>query len=86
MFGYSCSFVNGYFFAGMHEDNIVVRLMGTGKGMKDWWIIPAPFTKSGAKLAALLLDAFQEVRKLPPKPAKKRKAATATRSQAKRRS
>lgn len=26
MFGYPCSFVNGHFFAGLHEDRVVIRL------------------------------------------------------------
>ena len=29
MFGYPCSFVNGWFFAGLHEENVVIRLTNT---------------------------------------------------------
>ncbi|MFN0063820.1 MAG: TfoX/Sxy family protein [Myxococcaceae bacterium] len=86
MFGYPCCFVNGNFFAGMHEDNVVVRLpnnlrdrfpalaeakvfdpMRTGKGMKDWWLIPPEVVKSDAKLTQLMAETFAQVVKLPPK-------------------
>jgi TfoX/Sxy family transcriptional regulator of competence genes len=86
MFGNPVCFVNGYFFAGLHNDSFVVRLpgslrekfsvlrgaevfdpMGTGKGMKDWWLIPAAISESDAELAELLAGAFTEVVKLPPK-------------------
>lgn len=89
MFGYPACFVNGYFFVGMHNDNMVVRLpgdlkskfpelaraeifdpMGTGKGMKDWWIIPRTITRDDARLADFFEATFAEVRQLPPKAAK----------------
>ena len=96
MFGYPACFVNGHFFTGLHERNVVIRLpgglsekfpalrgagvfdpMGTGKGMKDWWIVPAAIGGSEAKLAKLLADAFEEVSRLPPKEKKPKKASKA---------
>lgn len=93
MFGYPACFVNGSFFVGLHNENIVVRLpgglksrfpelaraevfdpMGTGRGMKDWWIIPAAIAGDDARLAAFFAAAFAEVRQLPPKEKKPRKA------------
>lgn len=86
MFGYPACFVNGNFFAGMHNDSYVVRLpgglrekfaalasaevfdpMGTGKGMKDWWLIPAQVSDSEAALTELLAGTFDEVINLPPR-------------------
>ncbi|MBM3503710.1 MAG: TfoX/Sxy family protein [Alphaproteobacteria bacterium] len=32
MFGYPCSFVNGNFFTGLHQENVVVRLPGDARG------------------------------------------------------
>lgn len=97
MFGYPACFVNGNFFAGLHEDNVVLRLPGdikpkfaeltqaagfdpmqTGKGMKDWWIVPAAIASDAAALARLLSITFEEVRKLPPKAAKPARKRTAT--------
>jgi hypothetical protein len=48
--------------------------MGTGKSMKDWWIIPPALARSQGRLAAFFASAFDEVRRLPPK-VKKTKAA-----------
>jgi hypothetical protein len=98
MFGYPACFVNGNFFVGMHNDNVVVRLpgglkgkfpelakaeifdpMGTGKGMKDWWIIPAAIARNDARLASFFAATFAEVRQLPPKEKKSKKAARKTR-------
>jgi TfoX/Sxy family transcriptional regulator of competence genes len=86
MFGYPACFVNGHFFAGLHEENFVIRLpsaekqtipelsiakifdpMGSGKGMKDWWIIPSAISGEPASLKALLSDAFAKISVLPPK-------------------
>mgnify|MGYP001442405731 CR=1 FL=1 len=87
MFGYPACFVNGHFFAGMHEgDTIVIRLPGelvqefsvlakatgfdpmrNGKGMKDWYVIPTAVTARESTLASLLADAFEHIRRLPPK-------------------
>lgn len=94
MFGYPACFVNGNFFAGMHNDSYVVRLpgglrekfaalasaevfdpMGTGKGMKDWWLIPAQVSDSEAALTELLAGTFDEVINLPPKEPKTRGAS-----------
>lgn len=98
MFGYPASFVNGNFFTGLFEDDVVARLpggikdrlagleraqgfnpMGKGAGMKDWWVIPPAISTNLPRLAELLANAFEEVRRLPAKaPAKaKRKAAGA---------
>lgn len=56
--------------------------MGTGKGMKDWWIIPTPVTRDAGRLGRFLAAAFVEVQKLPakekkPKAAKKAPARSA---------
>ena len=102
MFGYPACFVNGNFFVGMHNDNVVVRLPGdlkskfpelaraeifdpmeTGKGMKDWWIIPPAITRSDAKLADFFDATFAEVRQLPPKEKKSKAVKSATAKTAK---
>jgi TfoX/Sxy family transcriptional regulator of competence genes len=86
MFGNPVCFVNGHFFAGLHNDRFVVRLpgsmrakfavlrgaevfdpLGTGSGMKDWWLIPAAVSDNDARLRELLAGAFEEVVKLPAK-------------------
>jgi hypothetical protein len=41
--------------------------MGTGKGMKDWWVLPTRLTRSTASLAAFFEKTFAEVRQLAPK-------------------
>lgn len=106
MFGYPACFVNGHFFTGLHEDNVVLRLPGnlkpklggladacvfdpmrTGRGMKDWWVIPPAIARDNQALTRLLGAAFIEIDKLPPKiPAPKRadKAAPARSSRTSR--
>ena len=32
MFGYPCAFVNGHMFAGLHQENLIVRLDERGRG------------------------------------------------------
>lgn len=52
--------------------------MGSGKGMKDWWVIPPAIAGDEKKLSGFFSAAFAKVRKLPAKPAKtnaKKKAA-----------
>ncbi len=44
--------------------------MGTGTGMKDWWIIPPATAQDDQRLARFLAAAFVEVHKLPAKPPK----------------
>lgn len=41
--------------------------MGTGKGMKDWWIVPPEVTGDVERLARFFAAAFTEVQKLPAK-------------------
>ncbi len=41
--------------------------MGTGKGMKDWWIVPPTLTGDVRRLATFFAAAFTEVQKLPAK-------------------
>jgi TfoX N-terminal domain len=48
--------------------------MGTGKGMKDWYEIPAEVASDDGRLADLLAAAVEEVAKLPPKEPKPRSA------------
>lgn len=91
MFGYPACFVNGHFFAGLHQQNIVVRLpgdirdrfgdlaaaegfdaRGTGRPMKDWYVIPAEVRDDPARLTNLLDGTFAEVLQLPPKEPKPR--------------
>jgi TfoX/Sxy family transcriptional regulator of competence genes len=86
MFGYPSAFVHGNYFAGLYEENVVLRLpeplrdklptlapatvfdpMGTGRGMKDWLVIPAKIASSPQWLAALLESALPLVASLPPK-------------------
>jgi TfoX/Sxy family transcriptional regulator of competence genes len=86
MFGYPACFVNGNFFVGLHEENVVLRLPGalkakfpelagahhfdprnTGKGMKDWWVVPQVIARDATRLAQFFEAAFAEVRQLPPK-------------------
>jgi TfoX N-terminal domain len=92
MFGYPAGFVNGNLFAGLHEQNVVVRLpgglparlreladaavfdpMGTGKGMKDWWVVPPAIARERRALARALAAVFAAVSKLPPKAKSKAK-------------
>src|SRR5436309_308701 len=35
--------------------------MGTGTGMKDWWIVPPPVTRDAGRLGRFLAAAFAEV-------------------------
>ncbi|HRF49449.1 MAG TPA: TfoX/Sxy family protein [Anaerolineales bacterium] len=91
MFGYPACFVNGYFFVGLHNENVIVRLpgelkdrrpelagaarfdpMGTGKGLKDWWLIPESIAENGQRLTAFFAATFSDVRALPPKAPKSR--------------
>jgi hypothetical protein len=86
MFGFPACFVNGNYFAGLHQEAFVIRLpaplkdrfselagseqfdpRATGKGMKDWWLIPPDVVEDETRLTALLHSAFEDVRKLPPK-------------------
>lgn len=86
MFGYAAAFVNGHYFAGLHEDDVIVRLpggrrdrlpalagaapfdpRGTGRGMRDWWIVPAAVAGDAGRLRQLLAAALAEVVALPPK-------------------
>jgi TfoX/Sxy family transcriptional regulator of competence genes len=92
MFGYPACFVNGNYFSGLYQDQVVVRLpggmrdrfteladappfdpMGTGKGMKDWYRVPAEIADDDARLADFLEAAIVEVAELPPKERKKRR-------------
>lgn len=41
--------------------------MGTGKGMKDWWVVPPAITGDAARLTQFFTAAFAEVQQLPPK-------------------
>jgi hypothetical protein len=96
MFGYPAAFVHGNYFAGLHEQNVVVRLpallrqklpeladatvfdpMGTGKGMKDWFVVPTAIAASPTRLAALLEAALPLVAALPPKAKKSAKRRSA---------
>lgn len=98
MFGYPACFVNGNFFVGLHEENVVLRLPGalkdrfselagahhfdpknTGKGMKDWWVVPQVTARDAMRLGQFLEAAYTEVRRLPPK-APKAARRTATRA------
>ena len=86
MFGYPACFVNGNFFVGLHEENVVLRLPGalkdkfpelaaahhfdprsTGKGMKDWWVVPQVIARDAMRLGQFFEAAYAEVRRLPPK-------------------
>lgn len=89
MFGYRAAFVNGNFFTGLFEDDVVMRLPGGikdrlpalakaegfnpmgAKPMKDWCVVPAAISSQEGRLAELLAAAFEEVRRLPAKVAKK---------------
>lgn len=101
MFGYPASFVNGYFFVGLHNDDVIVRLpgelkerfpelagaahfdpMGTGKGMKEWWLIPSSITSDENALKAFFEATFAEVQQLPPKPSKPKSSARRSRKKA----
>lgn len=46
--------------------------MGTGKGMKDWWIVPPELTGDVQRMARFFAAAFMEVQKLPAKERKLR--------------
>ena len=46
--------------------------MGEGKGMKDWWTVPADIVADAAKLEDFLAATFIEVHQLPPKAPKKK--------------
>lgn len=48
--------------------------MGTGKGMKDWYVVPRGISAKLPPLAELLAAAFEEVRRLPAKVPKKKSA------------
>ena len=47
--------------------------MGTGKGLKDWWLLPADIADDAQKLKTFFAATFVEVRALPPKAPKARK-------------
>jgi TfoX/Sxy family transcriptional regulator of competence genes len=49
--------------------------MGTGKGMKDWLVIPSAVAANPKRLAALLSGALSLVSALPPKAKKPRRRA-----------
>lgn len=49
--------------------------MGTGKGMKGWWLIPDPIANDRQRLAALFAATFVDVRGLQPKAPKSRKSS-----------
>ena len=44
--------------------------MGTGKGMKDWWLLPASIAGDTHRLTDFFAAAFVEVQALPPKMSK----------------
>jgi TfoX N-terminal domain len=94
MFGYPAIFVRGNYFAGLFEENVVLRLPGplrsklpeianaavfdpmrTGKGMKDWLVVPPKVASDPHALAALLEVALPLVATLPPKAKKPGKRA-----------
>lgn len=52
--------------------------MGTGRGMKDWYEIPADIVADERRLADLLAATIEEVAKLPPKQPKPRRARKRT--------
>ena len=93
MFGYPACFVNGNYFAGLHEQRVVIKLpgdscnvapeladapsfdpRGTGRGMKDWYVIPAEIAADDQRLADLLAVTIVEVAKLPPKHVRQRRS------------
>ncbi len=99
MFGYPACFVNGNFFVGLHEENVVLRLPGalkdkfpelagahrfdprnTGKGMKNWWVLPQVIARDAMRLGQFFDAAFGEVRQLPPKPSKPARARKSKRA------
>jgi hypothetical protein len=41
--------------------------VGTGKGMKDWWVVPDAISQESDRLASILNLTFLEVKKLPAK-------------------
>lgn len=41
--------------------------MGTGKGMKDWWLLPASVADDAQRLTAFFAATFVDVLALPPK-------------------
>lgn len=49
--------------------------MGTGKGMKDWWLLPASIADDAQKLQAFFAATFVDVCALPPKAPKSIKSS-----------
>jgi TfoX/Sxy family transcriptional regulator of competence genes len=87
MFGYSAAFVNGNMFAGLHQENVVVRLSEEGQararaagaasfapmGRAMLNYVALPQSLSSNALAAWLEEAFRYTAALPLKEAKPRK-------------
>jgi TfoX/Sxy family transcriptional regulator of competence genes len=76
MFGYPSAFVHGNYFAGLYEENVVLRLPEPLRDklptlapatVFDWLVIPAKMASSPQWLAALLESALPLVASLPPK-------------------
>ena len=58
--------------------------MRTGKGMKDWWLVPSAVHEDPKRLASFLRAAFEVVRTLPAKAPKKKAAPKAAPARAKK--
>ena len=90
MFGYPAGFVNGNMFAGVFQDQIVVRLPEAkradltkaggqpfapmGRAMREYVVVPPSFHENRAALGRWLTEAFRFGLALPVKEPKPRKA------------
>jgi TfoX/Sxy family transcriptional regulator of competence genes len=93
MFGYPCAFVNGNMFAGLHEQNLVLRLPDAlrdelfaagatpftplGRTMREYVAVSAAMRADDVLLAGWLARSFAYVSSLEPKPDKASKTAKA---------
>lgn len=89
MFGYPAAFYNGQMFAGVHQDQIILRLAEEdrtaiggaafepmpGRPMREYVVVPEGIRETPAQLADWLERALAYVASLPPKPAKTKRPA-----------
>ncbi len=81
-FGYPSAFVNGNMFAGLHNDNMILRLSPEdaakmqdaktfepmpGRPMKGWVAVPPRVLNSASELNAWMEKALEFTKTLPPK-------------------
>jgi len=95
MFGFPAAFANGYMFAGLFEDQFIVRLSDHGRDelladggslfqprgrpMKEYLVVPPEIVADPPALSGWVKKALAYVKRLEPKTAKTRKTAERSR-------